>query len=67
MKKSRNAVLQKLYAGELQAAWIVFLSYVVTGELKFATSKNLADVVSKMILYYCHERILNKMQGGRGK
>lgn len=38
------------------------ISYFVTGELKMAFSIGSIEVVSKMILYYFHERVWNKIK-----
>jgi uncharacterized membrane protein len=40
------------------------VSYVVTGNLVFATSIASAEVITKMILYYLHERAWARVKWG---
>ncbi len=41
------------------------LSYIVTRELKWASTIALFEILTKAILYYLHERIWNKYYWGR--
>ena len=41
------------------------LSFIVTNELKWATSIALFEILTKAILYYLHERVWNKFNWGR--
>jgi len=41
------------------------LSFIVTSELKWATSIALFEILTKAILYYLHERVWNKFNWGR--
>ena len=43
----------------------LIVSYILTGELVLATSIASVDFVTKMILYFFHERIWNKIKWGR--
>lgn len=43
----------------------LIVSYVLVGELVVATSIASVDFVTKMILYFFHERIWNKVKWGR--
>ena len=43
----------------------LIVSYLLTGELVLATSIASIDFVTKMILYFFHERIWNKVKWGR--
>ncbi len=43
----------------------IVVSYLVTGELKHAFAIGGVEVVTKMILYFFHERIWNKVKFGR--
>lgn len=43
------------------------ISYLITGSLIMAASIGSIEVVTKMILYYCHERAWNKINLGRYK
>ena len=40
------------------------LSFIVTNELKWATSIALIEIITKAILYYLHERLWNKFNWG---
>ncbi|MCG8701635.1 MAG: DUF2061 domain-containing protein, partial [Bacteroidales bacterium] len=41
------------------------VSYLITGKIKFALSISLVEVITKMTLYYFHERVWNKIKFGR--
>lgn len=43
----------------------VLISYVVTGGLKMALSIGGVELVSKMVLYFFHERTWNKIKWGK--
>lgn len=43
----------------------LIVSYILTGEMLLATSIASVDFVTKMILYFFHERIWNKIKWGR--
>ncbi|MEN8146974.1 MAG: DUF2061 domain-containing protein [Campylobacterota bacterium] len=43
------------------------ISYLITGSLMMAASIGSIEVVTKMILYYFHERAWNKINIGRIK
>ena len=45
----------------------VIISYLITGSLKMAASIGTIELVTKMILYYYHERAWNKISLGRHK
>ncbi|MFA7083129.1 MAG: DUF2061 domain-containing protein [Arcobacteraceae bacterium] len=45
----------------------MIISYFVTGNLVMAASIGSIEVVTKMILYYFHERAWNKINLGRVK
>ena len=42
-----------------------FISYIITGQFDWATSIALFEIITKAILYYLHERGLNKINWGR--
>jgi uncharacterized membrane protein len=44
----------------------VIISYLITGNLKMAASIGSIEVVTKVFLYYYHERAWNKISFGRG-
>ncbi|WP_226294211.1 DUF2061 domain-containing protein [Aquimarina algicola] len=43
----------------------LIVSYILTGELVLATSIASVDFITKMILYFFHERIWNRIKWGR--
>ena len=45
----------------------IIISYFITGNLVMAASIGSIEVVTKMILYYFHERAWNKISLGRTK
>ena len=45
----------------------MLISYLITGNLKTAASIGVIEVFTKMLLYYFHERIWNKLKFGRKK
>ena len=45
----------------------ILISYFVTGSLAMAASIGTIELVTKMILYYFHERAWNKISLGRHK
>ena len=45
----------------------IIISYFITGNLVMAASIGSIEVVTKMILYYFHERAWNKIPLGRTK
>jgi uncharacterized membrane protein len=45
----------------------IIVSYFITGSLVMAASIGSIEVVTKMILYYFHERAWNKLSFGRVK
>ncbi|MCW8896214.1 DUF2061 domain-containing protein [Sulfurimonas sp.] len=45
----------------------IVISYLITGSLTMAASIGSIELITKMILYYYHERAWNKMSFGRYK
>ena len=43
------------------------VSWIITGQLELALSIGLVEVFTKMILYYGHERLWNKITWGKEK
>ncbi|PHR73493.1 MAG: hypothetical protein COA66_03645 [Arcobacter sp.] len=43
----------------------VIISYFITGDLKMAASIGSIELFTKMILYYYHERLWNKISFGK--
>lgn len=45
----------------------IIVSFIITGTLKVALSIGAVEVFTKMVLYFFHERIWNKISFGRAK
>lgn len=43
----------------------IIISWIITGTLTLAFSIGLVELVTKMVLYFFHERIWNKISWGR--
>ena len=43
----------------------MIISFIITGNLKIAASIGFIEVFTKMIFYYLHERIWNKIKLGK--
>lgn len=45
----------------------VLITFIITRKVEFALSIALADVITKILIYYVHERTWNKIKLGRIK
>jgi len=45
----------------------ILISFLITGQAKAAISIGFVELFTKIFLYYCHERIWNKLTFGRVK
>lgn len=45
----------------------IFISWIITGTLTLAFSIGAIELVSKMLLYFFHERLWNKIEWGKQK
>lgn len=43
----------------------IIISWIITGTLTLAFSIGFVELISKMVLYFFHERIWNKIQWGK--
>lgn len=43
----------------------ILISWIVTGELTLAFSIGSIELVTKMVLYFFHERVWNKIKWGK--
>lgn len=43
----------------------VLISFIITGNVKFAVSIGGIELITKMVLYFFHERLWNKIKFGR--
>ncbi len=45
----------------------IVISYLITGQARMAISIGFVELFTKVVLYYVHERIWNKIKLGREK
>jgi uncharacterized membrane protein len=43
----------------------ILISYIITGSFAIAATIGSIEVLTKMVLYYFHERVWNRMEFGR--
>ncbi len=68
MKEKNYRSLAKSLSYRITGTIATFLiSYIVTGQLKFALSIMSVDFVSKIIIFYFHERLWNRIKFGKVK
>lgn len=63
--KRYRSVLKGMTWRVLATLDTILISWLITGELKFALSIGGIEVVTKLLLYYGHERVWNKIKIGR--
>lgn len=66
-EKAYRSVVKTISWRALGTIDTVIISYFITGNLKMAASIGSIELVTKMILYYFHERAWNKIPLGRVK
>ena len=64
-EKAYRSVVKTISWRTLGTIDTVVISYFITGDLTMAASIGPIEVVTKMILYYYHERAWNKIQLGK--
>ena len=45
----------------------ILISYFVTGQVDFALSIGMIEIITKMVLYVVHERVWNRFSWGKTK
>ncbi len=43
----------------------IIISFIITGKMTFALSIGAIELITKMVLYYVHERLWNKITWGK--
>lgn len=66
-EKAYRSVVKTISWRVLGTLDTIIISYLITGSLAMAASIGSIEVVTKMILYYFHERVWNKLNFGRAK
>jgi len=68
MKEKRYRSIIKTISWRLTGTLDTFLvSYLVTGQVGIAASISVVEVFTKLLLYYLHERMWNKLSVGKVK
>ena len=66
MKEKPNRSILKAISWRITGSLdTIIVSFFVTGSVKIAFSIGVVEVFTKMLLYYLHERVWNKIQFGR--
>ena len=66
MKENKSRSIGKSISWRILASCdTMLISYVITGSLKIAAAIGSIEVLTKMVLYYFHERAWNKFAFGR--
>ena len=66
-EKAYRSVVKTISWRALGTIDTMLISYLITGSLKMAASIGSIELFTKMVLYYYHERLWNKMSFGRYK
>ncbi len=64
-EKSYRSFIKGLTWRVVATADTFMITFLITGQLKFALSVSALEVFTKLALYYGHERIWNKIKFGR--
>ncbi|MCK9472534.1 DUF2061 domain-containing protein [Sulfurimonas sp.] len=65
--KAYRSVIKTISWRSVGTVDTIVISYIITGSFVMAASIGSIEVVTKMILYYYHERAWNKIELGRYK
>ena len=66
MKENKSRSLGKSISWRVLASCdTILISYIITGSFAIAASIGSIEVLTKMFLYYFHERAWNRMKFGR--
>jgi uncharacterized membrane protein len=66
-EKAYRSVVKTISWRVLGTIDTIVISYIITSSMAMAASIGSIEVVTKMILYYFHERAWNKFNFGRAK
>jgi len=66
-EKAYRSVVKTISWRVLGTIDTIVISYLITGSFAMAASIGSIEVVTKMILYYFHERVWNKLNFGRAQ
>ena len=66
MEKRRRSIMKTITWRILATATTVLLVFIFTGNLMISTSVGTLELLTKILMYYVHERIWNMLDFGRG-
>jgi len=66
MEKRRRSIMKTITWRTLATATTVLLVFIFTGNLMISTSVGILELLTKILMYYVHERIWNMLDFGRG-
>ncbi len=65
IEKSSRSIIKTISWRATGTIDTIIISFFVTGEMTFALSIGAIELFTKMVLYYLHERLWNKINFGR--
>ena len=66
MKENKSRSIGKSISWRILASCdTILISYLITGSIAIAATIGSIEVMTKMVLYYFHERVWNKFTFGR--
>lgn len=65
MEKHTRTIVKSISWRAIATLDTIIIAWLVTGKIKFALSIGGIEVVTKMVIYYIHERIWNRIKFGR--
>lgn len=66
-ESSVRSILKSFSWRVLATATTVLIAYIITGEIDMAKKIGCIEFVSKMLIYFLHERLWNEISFGRVK
>jgi len=68
MKENKKRSIAKAISWRITGTIDTFvISFIITGKLIYASTISLTEIVTKIFLYYIHERAWNKINWGKPK
>lgn len=66
-EKSYRSIVKAISWRAIGTVDTMLISFLITGNIKFAISIGGVELFTKMFLYYLHERIWNKIKFGKSE
>lgn len=67
IENKKRSILKAISWRAVATIDTIIIAYFITGTFEIALSIGAIEVVTKMVIYYFHERIWNKVNYGRKK